>query len=178
MITAFAQHLVDRYGIDEVSQWYFEVWNEPNIDFWVGNPKQPTYFELYDHTAAGHEKGERTYPQSAAHRPHKPHGSQPFSSTASRTTSRSTSSAPTSMPTTPPKMSSAQTKQIPRDRMVCRSVQKVHDEIAASPFPKHASHLQRVQRQLRQRAQRHRHGLHGSVARQLPSASATASPKP
>ena len=23
------QHLVDRYGIDEVSKWYFEVWNEP-----------------------------------------------------------------------------------------------------------------------------------------------------
>jgi xylan 1,4-beta-xylosidase len=51
LITAFAQHLVDRYGIDEVSQWYFEVWNEPNLDFWGGHPSQPTYFELYDHTA-------------------------------------------------------------------------------------------------------------------------------
>jgi xylan 1,4-beta-xylosidase len=51
LIRAFAQHLVDRYGIDEVSQWYFEVWNEPNIDFWMGEPKQATYFELYDHTA-------------------------------------------------------------------------------------------------------------------------------
>src|ERR1700729_3114325 len=51
MITAFAQHLVDRYGIDEVATWKFEVWNEPNIAFWVGNPKQATYFELYDHTA-------------------------------------------------------------------------------------------------------------------------------
>ncbi len=51
LIHAFAQHLVDRYGIDEVSQWYFEVWNEPNIDFWAGEPKQATYFELYDHTA-------------------------------------------------------------------------------------------------------------------------------
>ena len=51
MIRAFAQHLVDRYGIDEVSKWYFEVWNEPNIDFWAGVPKQTTYFELYDHTA-------------------------------------------------------------------------------------------------------------------------------
>ena len=47
----FAQHLVDRYGIDEVSQWYFEVWNEPNIDFWGGIPRQRSYFELYDHTA-------------------------------------------------------------------------------------------------------------------------------
>jgi xylan 1,4-beta-xylosidase len=51
LIRAFGQHLVDRYGIDEVSQWYFEVWNEPNIDFWAGEPKQATYFELYDHTA-------------------------------------------------------------------------------------------------------------------------------
>jgi xylan 1,4-beta-xylosidase len=51
LITAFAKHLLDRYGINEVSQWYFEVWNEPNIDFWTGNPKQQTYFELYDHTA-------------------------------------------------------------------------------------------------------------------------------
>lgn len=37
---AFARHLVDRYGIDEVSKWYFEVWNEPNIDFWGGVPRQ------------------------------------------------------------------------------------------------------------------------------------------
>ena len=47
----FAQHLVDRYGIDEVSHWYFEVWNEPNIDFWNGIPRQKSYFELYEHTA-------------------------------------------------------------------------------------------------------------------------------
>src|SRR5277367_1404240 len=51
LIRAFAQHLVDRYGIDEVSNWYFEVWNEPNIDFWTGRPAQQTYFELYDNTA-------------------------------------------------------------------------------------------------------------------------------
>jgi xylan 1,4-beta-xylosidase len=51
MITHFARHLVDRYGIDEVSQWYFEVWNEPNIDFWGGVPRQDSYFYLYDHTA-------------------------------------------------------------------------------------------------------------------------------
>ncbi len=51
LMTAFAAHLVARYGIDEVAQWYFEVWNEPNIDFWGGVPAQRSYFELYDHTA-------------------------------------------------------------------------------------------------------------------------------
>ena len=51
LMTHFAQHLVERYGIDEVSQWYFEVWNEPNIDFWNGIPRQDSYFELYAHTA-------------------------------------------------------------------------------------------------------------------------------
>src|SRR3954451_8633444 len=51
LIKALAQNLVERYGIDEVAQWYFEVWNEPNIDFWGGIPRQRSYFELYDHTA-------------------------------------------------------------------------------------------------------------------------------
>jgi len=51
LIRALAEHLVARYGIDEVSRWYFEVWNEPNIDFWTGIPKQSSYFDLYDHTA-------------------------------------------------------------------------------------------------------------------------------
>jgi xylan 1,4-beta-xylosidase len=48
LIRTFAQHLVARYGIDEVSRWYFEVWNEPNIGFWAGEPKQVTYFHLYE----------------------------------------------------------------------------------------------------------------------------------
>lgn len=51
LIYSLARHLVDRYGPDEVAQWYFEVWNEPNIDFWTGRPQQATYFELYDHAA-------------------------------------------------------------------------------------------------------------------------------
>ena len=51
LIKHFAQHLVQRYGIEEVSQWYFEVWNEPNIDFWGGIPRDRSYYELYAHTA-------------------------------------------------------------------------------------------------------------------------------
>jgi xylan 1,4-beta-xylosidase len=51
LIEAFGKHLVDRYGKAEVEKWYFEVWNEPNIDFWDGRPAQDTYFDLYDETA-------------------------------------------------------------------------------------------------------------------------------
>jgi xylan 1,4-beta-xylosidase len=56
LIEAFTNHLVARYGKDEVETWYFEVWNEPNIDFWNGNPKQQTYFDLYDVAARAIKK--------------------------------------------------------------------------------------------------------------------------
>lgn len=52
LIKAFCQHLIDRYGIDEVSQWYFEVWNEPNLDFGFFDGTKSDYFELYKTTAA------------------------------------------------------------------------------------------------------------------------------
>ncbi|HWF11590.1 MAG TPA: hypothetical protein VG297_24145 [Bryobacteraceae bacterium] len=51
MIDGFVRHLLARYGAAEVEQWYFEVWNEPNIDFWTGKPAEETYYSLYDVTA-------------------------------------------------------------------------------------------------------------------------------
>lgn len=46
LVTAFTRHCISRYGIEEVRQWYFEVWNEPNLwGFWHGTKSQ--YFELY-----------------------------------------------------------------------------------------------------------------------------------
>jgi xylan 1,4-beta-xylosidase len=51
LVGAFTRHLEDRYGADEVRQWYFEVWNEPNIDFWSGKPAKDTYFQLYESAA-------------------------------------------------------------------------------------------------------------------------------
>ena len=51
LITAMGKHLVERYGEEEVAQWYFEVWNEPNIDFWGGIPRLESYLDLYAHTA-------------------------------------------------------------------------------------------------------------------------------
>jgi xylan 1,4-beta-xylosidase len=44
-------HLVERYGKDEVLKWYFEVWNEPDIDYWHTAPEE--YWKLYDYAAAG-----------------------------------------------------------------------------------------------------------------------------
>jgi xylan 1,4-beta-xylosidase len=47
---AFAEHLTERYGADEVKRWRFEVWNEPNLPiFWTGT--QADYFQLYERTA-------------------------------------------------------------------------------------------------------------------------------
>jgi xylan 1,4-beta-xylosidase len=51
LIEAFARHLESRYGKDEVRTWFFEVWNEPNLDgFWEAGD-QKAYFALYDATA-------------------------------------------------------------------------------------------------------------------------------
>jgi xylan 1,4-beta-xylosidase len=48
-------HLADRYGKDTVRQWYFEVWNEPDIDYWHAPPED--YWKLYDYAVAGVRAG-------------------------------------------------------------------------------------------------------------------------
>ncbi len=52
LVEAFVRHLEDRYGADEVRSWYFEVWNEPNLDGFWEKADQAAYFSLYDQTAA------------------------------------------------------------------------------------------------------------------------------
>ena len=50
VVRALTAHLVDKYGLDEVRQWAFEVWNEPNLEvFWTGT--QEDYLRLYDESA-------------------------------------------------------------------------------------------------------------------------------
>ena len=47
---ALVRAAVDRYGADEVAEWHFEVWNEPNLRaFWRGS--QSDYFRLYREAA-------------------------------------------------------------------------------------------------------------------------------
>jgi xylan 1,4-beta-xylosidase len=50
LIWKLTHHWVERYGVNEVRRWFFEVWNEPNLPaFWTGS--QLDYFRLYEHTA-------------------------------------------------------------------------------------------------------------------------------
>ena len=51
LVRRFTQHLVQRYGRRQVGTWYFEVWNEPDIIYWHGSPRE--YFKLYDYAVAG-----------------------------------------------------------------------------------------------------------------------------
>ena len=46
LIGKIVQHWVQRYGLEEVKEWFFEIWNEPNLQaFWTGT--QEDYFKLY-----------------------------------------------------------------------------------------------------------------------------------
>jgi xylan 1,4-beta-xylosidase len=135
MITAFGQHLVTRYGMDEVATWKFEVWNEPNLDFWMGDPKQATYFELYDHTARALKAvspriqvGGPSTAQAAWVTPFLAHvkaANVPVDFVSTHVYANDT--ADNVMHTN---------ENIPRDTMVYRAVKMVHDQIAQSAYPK------------------------------------------
>jgi xylan 1,4-beta-xylosidase len=59
-IRAFVLHVQQRYGDAEVATWYFEVWNEPNLDgFWAGTQQQ--YFDLYAATARAIKSASANY---------------------------------------------------------------------------------------------------------------------
>jgi xylan 1,4-beta-xylosidase len=134
LITQFVSHLVDRYGLDEVSQWYFEVWNEPNLDFWGGDPKQATYWDLYDHTARAVKAvnprlriGGPATAQAAwadAFIQHCAANHVPVDFVSSHVYGNDQA-----------KDVFGTDETIPRDKMVCRAVKKVHDQIAASSMP-------------------------------------------
>jgi xylan 1,4-beta-xylosidase len=134
LISHLAQHLVDRYGIDEVSQWYFEVWNEPNIDFWAGEPKEATYYELYDATASALKRvsprlrvgGPATAQAAWVDRfiGHTTQNQIPVDFVSTHVYANDTS-----------KDVFGVEGDIPRNQMVCRAVHKVHDQIAQSAKP-------------------------------------------
>lgn len=135
LVENFTRHLVERYGENEVAQWYFEVWNEPNLDFWAGNPKESTYYELYDRAAAAVKRvsarlrvgGPATAQAAWADRflAHCKEKNIPvdFVSTHVYGNDKAEDVFATH-------------ENIPRTQMVCRAVKKVHEQIAASAYPK------------------------------------------
>ena len=135
LIRHLAQHLIERYGIEEVSQWYFEVWNEPNLDFWGGDPRQPTYWELYDHTAKALKAvnprlrvGGPATAQAAwadAFIEHCAKNRVPVDFVSSHVYGNDKAEDVFGTH-----------EEIPRNQMVCRAVKKVHDQIKASAMPK------------------------------------------
>ena len=135
MIQAFAAHLVARYGIDEVATWKFEVWNEPNLDFWGGRPNQSTYWQLYDHTARAIKAvsprlqvGGPSTAQAAWVAPFLAHvkaENVPIDFVSTHVYANDT--APNVLHTN---------EDVPRETMVYRAVKMVHDRILASPYPK------------------------------------------
>jgi len=135
MIRAFTEHLIARYGADEVASWYFEVWNEPNLSFWGGTPEQSTYFELYDHTSRALKSvnsrirvGGPSTAQAAwvpAFLDHVRESKAPVDFVSTHVYGDDTA-----------KDVFKTNEKISRADMVCRAVDKVHKEIAASPYPK------------------------------------------
>jgi xylan 1,4-beta-xylosidase len=135
LISHFAQHLVDRYGVDEVSQWYFEIWNEPNLDFWAGNPKEETYYELYDAAAraikavsprlrvGGPATAQAAWVDRFIRHCAENHVPVDFVSTHVYGNDSARDVFGTD-------------ETIPRTQMVCRAVRKVHDQVAESSLPK------------------------------------------
>ncbi|HEX7326606.1 MAG TPA: glycosyl hydrolase family 39 [Rhodanobacteraceae bacterium] len=134
MIRAFAQHLIARYGINEVATWYFEVWNEPNIGFWIGKPKQATYFKLYAETArtlkavnprlrvGGPATAQAAWVPAFLHYVHANHLPIDFVSTHVYGDDTAENVF-------------HKHEHISRKDMVCDAVGKVHREIQASPYP-------------------------------------------
>lgn len=134
LISQFARHLIERYGIDEVSQWYFEVWNEPNLDFWAGDPKEATYYQLYDVTAralksvdprlrvGGPSTAQAAWVDrflrhcAANHIPVDFVSSHVYANDSAHDVFGTNES-------------------IPRTQMVCRAIHRVHDQVAASALP-------------------------------------------
>jgi len=134
LVRDFATHLVARYGIDEVAQWYFEVWNEPNIDFWQGKPRLRTYLKLYEHTARAIKAVDSRLRVGG-----------PATAQAAWITDFLQYATSESVPVDfvsshvyandKPEDVFGEHGRVARDRMVCRAVRKMHDDIRGSPMP-------------------------------------------
>jgi len=46
LVYQWAKHCLGKYGEEEVLNWYWQAWNEPNIDYWKGTREE--FFRLHD----------------------------------------------------------------------------------------------------------------------------------
>lgn len=49
LVCQLTKHCISRYGLTEIETWYWEVWNEPNINYWNGSMEE--YFKMYDYAS-------------------------------------------------------------------------------------------------------------------------------
>ena len=47
----WTRHCVEKYGRAEVENWWWQLWNEPNIGYWRGT--QEEFYKLYDYSVEG-----------------------------------------------------------------------------------------------------------------------------
>jgi xylan 1,4-beta-xylosidase len=134
LIAQFTRHLLARYGEPEVEQWYFEVWNEPNLPFWGGRPNEPNLLRAIRSHRARHQEresefacGRTGYRAGSLGGPfHRHcvdnHSPVDFVSTHVYGNDKSEDIFGTH-------------ETIPRRDMVGRAVKKVYDQVHASPRP-------------------------------------------
>lgn len=61
LIRTLVAHWTERYGVEELKTWYFEVWNEPNLTPWFWTGTQEEYFKLYKHAVQGIKSVNKEY---------------------------------------------------------------------------------------------------------------------
>lgn len=51
-VEALVRHVTVRYGAEEIKKWFFEVWNEPDLDsFFRSDDRMNQYFKIYEYAA-------------------------------------------------------------------------------------------------------------------------------
>ncbi len=65
LVYQWVSHAVSRYGKKEVADWYWELWNEPDIGYWGGTVQE--FCKLYDYTA---DAVKRAFPEARVGGPH------------------------------------------------------------------------------------------------------------
>ena len=65
LVYRWVRHSIDRYGVEKVGTWFWELWNVPNIGYWQGTTEE--YLKLYDYSV---DAVKRALPVAAMGGPH------------------------------------------------------------------------------------------------------------